>query len=356
MEKRKKVCLVTINDLENYGNRLQNFALQYFLEEELHCSVRTLWPNDTFSIKSKIFYCLRQTKWRLLATMKCGKYECLQSFFDFNKSIKMERALLLPNKDLKKIEKKYDFFVVGSDQVFSEKHCINLESMYLPHICKQQKICYAGSFGTDNISDTERNLFEKYYKSFSAFSLREIPKEIKANHDIFQAIDPVFLVSKIVWSSIGRQPKWLKSNSNFVFVYWLGEISEKIEKEIKRLSASGLTPVICNIYADAKQHVSVYNFIWLIEHSSVVITNSFHGTALAIIFNKRLISVPKKETTNKENMDIRFRTLKETFELSGDAFTTNESKRPNEFDWNHINEIIEFQKKKTIDFFISHGL
>lgn len=356
IKKEKRVCLVTINDLENYGNRLQNFALQYFLKNEFGCCVRTLWPNDTFSFRNKISYFLRQFKWHLLSAINYGKYRQLKDFFRFNKLVKKDRSLLHVCTNTKKIGNKYDYFIVGSDQVFSEKHCVNLEQMYMPYVTKQKKICYAGSFGTNDISEKESNLFYKYSDSFLSISLREIPTKLKAKQEIIQIIDPVFLVSKSIWSSIGTRPKWIKNDVNFLFVYWLGIIPNDVEEKIKQLSNNGVTPIICNIYADSNQQVSINNFIWLIENSSMVLTNSFHGTALSIIFNKNLISVPKKGTIYDDNMDIRFKTLKEIFKLNDELFVINEKSIYETPNWDYVNKTIESQKKKAIDFFTNNGL
>ena len=41
----KKIAILTINDINNYGNRLQNYALQEYIDNNFNVSVETVW-ND----------------------------------------------------------------------------------------------------------------------------------------------------------------------------------------------------------------------------------------------------------------------------------------------------------------------
>ena len=41
-----KIGIITIMDYTNYGNRLQNYALYYFLKEKCNCEVMTLASYD----------------------------------------------------------------------------------------------------------------------------------------------------------------------------------------------------------------------------------------------------------------------------------------------------------------------
>ena len=36
-----RIGIITINDLANYGNRLQNYAMCYILKTHFHCEVKT---------------------------------------------------------------------------------------------------------------------------------------------------------------------------------------------------------------------------------------------------------------------------------------------------------------------------
>lgn len=74
----KKVAIVTIESL-NYGNRLQNYALQQVLKEQ-KCDVETLRRNRTKTgVKEKIKKCIQN----ILQT-KAAKFRQFDSLIEFS--------------------------------------------------------------------------------------------------------------------------------------------------------------------------------------------------------------------------------------------------------------------------------
>lgn len=55
----KKVGIITITANENYGNRLQNYALQEYLKL-FDIDVETVWPNKfNYNFKKNVLYFLK---------------------------------------------------------------------------------------------------------------------------------------------------------------------------------------------------------------------------------------------------------------------------------------------------------
>ena len=122
----KKVGIITIIDNNNYGNRLQNYAVQKVLERK-NCQVETIinWPlmNQPNSLKEEIKKDLRRKlgnlKRAIKRTIKSREKQRYQCFKKFNqKNMKFSKKMITYN-NAKKIEKNYDMFLVGSDQVWN---------------------------------------------------------------------------------------------------------------------------------------------------------------------------------------------------------------------------------------------
>ena len=109
------VGIVTIIDNDNYGNRLQNYALQTYINNEFDIQTTTL-INDGFS-NDKKFYFFRLVKNKIVGK----KYKVINNidrknnFDKFNQYIKfsLEKVNCFSNFSC------FDCVIVGSDQVWN---------------------------------------------------------------------------------------------------------------------------------------------------------------------------------------------------------------------------------------------
>lgn len=102
----KKVGIVTINDNDNYGNRLQNYAVQEVLKK-YECDAVTIKNIPQLNNKDKIL--LRFIKYILKSLTKKKDNERFKKFEEFNKNIKFSKNYVTPYT---KISNKYDYFFV----------------------------------------------------------------------------------------------------------------------------------------------------------------------------------------------------------------------------------------------------
>ena len=116
-----KIGIITITNGENFGNRLQNYALQKYLEK-MDIKSETFLNNTGYN--SIIIYHIKKilkfTKHTLLYILK-GNQESLRilKFMNFNKKINYSRYILNNDKYSESVEKKYDYFIAGSDQIWN---------------------------------------------------------------------------------------------------------------------------------------------------------------------------------------------------------------------------------------------
>jgi len=110
----KKIGIITINDNCNYGNRLQNYAV---------CEIFKKMGMDGITIKNNVNSNMQIFKEKIKYIAKMfffkKKYDRVKNFKMFNKNIKFSDYCIRKDSIPCNINEKYDYFVVGSDQVWN---------------------------------------------------------------------------------------------------------------------------------------------------------------------------------------------------------------------------------------------
>jgi exopolysaccharide biosynthesis predicted pyruvyltransferase EpsI len=97
--------------------------------------------------------------------------------------------------------------------------------------------------------------------------------------------------------------------------------------------------------------VSPAEWLYLVHHARLVVTDSFHGTVFSIIFNKEFYSI-----TNIERGGSRFTSLLSQFDLISRLYTSiNEISLVEDtiINWDTINSKRDELKEFSINFLIS---
>ena len=110
-----KVCIITLYGNWNYGNKLQNYALQTVIENLGH-TVISLRNNLPTPFKEKVRY-------QIYALRNHQKIQLMKkrekNFQKFNQEYMHYTSYLVKDTLSKKREAAYDKFVIGSDQVWN---------------------------------------------------------------------------------------------------------------------------------------------------------------------------------------------------------------------------------------------
>ena len=157
---------------------------------------------------------------------------------------------------------------------------------------KGKKASYAASFSYLNIDDKNLKRIQESLKKFQAVSVREYHGLEILNKIGIQGtwvLDPVFLLSKEDWIKL-MSP--FTKTENFLLIYdfeknnELKEFALQYAKE-KNLRIYAINDTYPLNYVDKNfNNAGPREFISLIYHCDAFISNSFHGTAFSIIFNK----------------------------------------------------------------------
>lgn len=280
----KKIGIVTIQSL-NFGNRLQNYALQEVLKA-LGFDVYTLRRyNEVSSLKK-----------RILSKIKVCLQYCIHSkivkFKDFNRNIRFSKYSVGANKFPAGISKEFDYFVTGSDQVWNPY----FESVggcdLLCFAENNQRVSYAASFGIADFPEDKVKYWGSELDRFKAISVREEEgKEIVekiSNKSAQIVLDPTLLLDREKWEEVEVRPKFVPDKP-YVFVYALKEKNDAFKNYLEELSKEY---VIVDVLQRNRFGISLQlgpgEFVYLIHYAEYVLTDSFHATVFSIIFGRKV--------------------------------------------------------------------
>ena len=316
-EKMKKIAIVTIESA-NYGNRLQNYALQTVLQS-MGVEVKTL-HRETIDCSAK-----EQIK-RLMQNIfqtKASKFRRFDGHIEFSK--------IVIGRDYYPIgiSSQFDYFVVGSDN---------------------QKISYAASFGVSEIPLDRVKYYAEKLKTFSALSVREkhaarIVKDL-TNREATVVLDPTLLLKASEWKIVENKSKYMPK-SKYVFVYALGTMCQRFKDKIRSLEKEYVIFDVRAIQKNGRElPIGPAEFLYLLRNADFVLTDSFHATVFSILYHKRFITFNRLGI----NMNSRIKSLAELIDIQEWINKYGELECEKIIDYTSVDEILARERKKSIDF------
>lgn len=290
----KKVGILTLHRALNYGAVWQCWALKTACEK-LGCTVETIDYNPFGHYTYKSFLKHRPDK----------ALTNIRRFYYFNQFVK---KMLNPSFHTESHEwisqnpPKDDIYIVGSDTVWCPKVVGHLLNSYLLDFAPENtnRISYAASLGGIFIEDKDIELFTKELKKFTAISIRE-PQFVNKIQELCQkevvdVCDPTLLLSKEDYMQVEKKKRIPK---HYIAVFDLAgdtfvketalKLKEKLGYPIVNLTGKFLKWVDYNNFGLLPQE-----WIYMMRKADFVCTNSFHGTAFAMIFERPFVCCQAK--------------------------------------------------------------
>lgn len=252
--------------------------------------------------------------------------------------------------DFEMLNGKYDVFIVGSDQIWSP---LSYDVRYFfDYINNPGKlISYAPSIGVNSIQDKyiEKNM-KKYISRFNKISCREkvgaemIGKLVE--RDIEEVVDPTLLLSASEWK---QELKLKQTEKQYLLVYFLGTNKKYWEKVYEVSKILNLSLKIIPVYEKDKMRAGVIDesigpreFVEYFYNASFVCTDSFHGTAFSLIFNKKMLVFERFSNKEKENQNSRIYNILSKFNLKNRLYneSTYQHEIMEEINYQCVNEIL----------------
>lgn len=344
----KKIGVITINDFNNFGNRLQCYAVQRYLEKMGYKveNIYNLNRNEGFIINCarKLYHILIDFgKWETVSERR-------KNFLEFNKNIKFSDESIICGHYNENLNDKYDFFVSGSDQVWNPYYRKRVEVDLLNFAERGKKVAFSASIGVSKLPDAVIEKYKRYLKDFKCISVREnsakkIVEDLTGRSDIEVLVDPTLLLTKEDWDYVSRKPDYNHS-PKYILSYFLGG-SKKYDNIIKGIAEKYSCEIIdvydknSTFYSCGPQH-----FLDLEKNAFLVCTDSFHSAVFAFLFNRPFIVFDRDNT--KIDMSSRMETLLKTFCLNQQRYKAG--RNPEEYltwDYSIGYEALEQKREET---------
>lgn len=309
-----KVDLLTLHCIKNYGSVLQTYATEqllgrYFDEVETINFIRADANDETMMEEWT-----KDDQGAKKIVKKIGLYPMAQRYKKvFNtfleKYVHTTEQKYYCDEDFKKYPIKADAYCVGSDQVWNSSWNQGfLPAMFLEFAPDNaMKFAFCSSFGKTKLSDKEMEQAKPLLERLNYISVREstalpVLEDIGINGGI-HLLDPTLLLSSDFWSKIAADRMVAE---DYVLVYQLNPNSEfdKYASEFAKRKGMKLVHIGMRM-KDKKKDGKVFimpkveEFLSLIKYASYVITDSFHGTAFSINFNREIVDIYPNEFSTR---------------------------------------------------------
>jgi hypothetical protein len=347
-----RIGIITQPLTTNYGGILQNYALQEVLRRMGH----EPWTVDYGKMSWLTWL---DCAWRVVAHKLLGhnatfpstppqvkqKQAPLRQFVDNNINLTRLRTWYIQSSVIKKYH--FQALIAGSDQVWRPRYNAKLGRCFFDFASgwDVRRIAYAASFGTDEWEFTEdqTRVCSALAKKFSGISVRELPGvELCRKYlgvDAAHVLDPTLLLKQEDYCKLCEQ---IPIREAFVFAYILDESPAKIEAIRTFAKRKGLPYFIKSAGPNVQPDDTVELWLSYFRDAAFVITDSFHGTAFSINFNKDFYVYGNAHRGNS-----RFESLLRLFGLEERMI---ESLPENEeaINWSEVNRKLEAERDNSM--------
>lgn len=311
----KKVGIMSMQRIANYGSFLQAYALKQLIEDLGH-KVEFV----DYHIGAPVITENADSKNKLVRKLKKG-LETLQyqaplshklSFIRYKQSFTKKYMPLLSVTDEMNYNPTLDCLIIGSDEVFN---CIQKNSnvgysteLFGKDNHADRLITYAASFGNTTIKklrkykkiDEVANLLKK----FNAISVRDensggIVEQLTGKNSVYN-LDPVLTYDYM--NCCDKIPK-IESTEKYLILYayagrisndesdWIAEYAKK--KDLKVYAIGGIQKC-----ADRFIDCSPFAVLAYFKNAEEVITDTFHGSIFSVITHRPFTSLIRKSVGN----------------------------------------------------------
>lgn len=359
-----KIKTITCHNVYNYGASLQAHALMDYLEKQGH-QVEIIDYMPLYIRRNLSLWAIGK-KWNRNLFIKMLFYAYVVPIRLLQKKTRKKFAKF--NEQYFKLTKRYnsftelkanppraDIFFCGSDQIWNTQIDNGLDPAFYCGFAEKGslRVSYAASFSISTLPEADKSFVKEQLQKMDFISVREqsgldILKDLGIKNGVV-VLDPVFLKPKEEWLKMCYKPKY----KSYILVYDQ-ENNMNLKKIAKYLSNVKKKPIVAlkdlypRNYADYQEkYADPIDFISLIAHADIVVTNSFHCMAFSTIMNKSFYVIPRTH----QKVNSRMTDFLLTLGIS-DRLIDNEKKiqQAKEIDYKLVNPTLSQMRKKSIDY------
>ena len=340
----KKIGILTFTDTLNFGAELQAYALQEVIKNFGEEARLLQYTNEEIKNKENNSGAKKFSKRGLLKSlvMKHGLKKKRMAFKAYEQE-NIAAGMTLTRETVPEINRAYDMFITGSDQVWNMKITNEDWNFFLEFVeDNNKKVSYAPSFGNSEFPKADYEKAGELLSKFKALSVREnsgreLIKKL-CGRDAEVVLDPTLLLKKEEWE---KKISFVPDLEHYILVYFphkkkpVFDFVKKLKKQtgfpVVYLSISPrIQPGVRTIYDSSPDE-----FLGWIKNADYVVTGSFHGTAFSINFEKKFFYEPSGNGSRIDNLvtmlDLKDRSIETDEFLESDIDYTVTAEKLNEF-------------------------
>lgn len=356
-----KIGLLTFHASHNYGSVLQAYALSSVLRSLGHevviLNLRTSaqrYAYRVFQVKGSGLKRLAHLLYTLYVTP--ARRRRFQNFEKFIRECLPISSETYSNGGELPRTNFFDAYVTGSDQVWNPV-CQDFDPAYYLNFADRnaKRVAYAPSLGRTEFNSDQLALIRKLLTNVEWISCREESGaellRTLTGRSVTVVCDPVLLPGQDFWSKFAVPPR---DRSPYILTYFLENNNgdKRHLQEIQRQTGYRVVSLNEDIRDWAKGYQSVFDatpqeFVGLIQHASLVLTNSFHATAFSTIFKRPFYTLCGRGTQEGNPNDCRKIDYLNRIGLSDRILLTTQSLPPRN-EWEQLDYV---QPSKAMDDF-----
>ena len=353
----KKMAVITLHDVKNYGSILQTYATQCYFEKmgyevtiiDYRRPWETTWGYWTYLNERNLTGFARNI---MYFPSKVIQYFRFNEFL--HKRIKLSKASYKSAEELKNNPVIADVYCTGSDQVWNSGWNEGVIAEYFLNFVDKnlntKKISFSASFGNSDLRDSEIAEITQYLKEYDLITVREKKSAEflvnSLNLQAYEILDPTLQMNGDFWKELCDPDRIL--DQKYVLLIQLNRnhdfdrIAEKFANK-QHLKLVRLCLRVDQIFLYGKKIMvpKVENYIALIRDAEYVLTDSFHAISFSVNLNKQFYCyLPEKyaERLNSilEMLDLENRVIGEDWTMEAESI-----------DYTRINKIIDNKRNEA---------
>ena len=347
-----KVGIITFTYGQNYGNKLQNYALLQVLKTYRSFEVYTLRNFDITTQGTIVTRIKKNVKLVLGLKGERLKYKKQKVFDRFNAEYLEYYSIPLAVANYEKLQD-FDLLVCGSDQIWNPRFNKDINMFSGGFARHTKRISYAASIGLSALPKEVEDKWKESWMTMDAIGVREesavnLVKSLTGK-DVQLQIDPTMLLTKADWITFEKKPN-RKIPEKYLLTYFICEMPKELrEKADSFANELGCEVVNLNDIKNGEWYnISPNEFVYLIHHADYIIADSFHATVFSIIFGRPFHCLQRVNANHSDKQGSRLETLLGYFDLQ-ERFGYGKPFDKEGLDLMKIDSILANMRNKSMD-------
>lgn len=354
----KKIAIITLHSVNNYGSVLQAYASQCYFEE-LGYEVEIIDYRRPWEVGLGYWFYINEKSCMGVARNVLYLPSKMIQFFKFHKFLK-KNLKLTPNrycrhKDFAENPIKADVFCTGSDQVWNSGWNGGIIAAYFLNFVKKdtkiKKISFASSFGDSSLEKEDLREIGEYLNDYDCITVRE-KNSVKMLSDEFrinskEILDPTLQMDGVFWRKICKEDRYC--NEKYVLLIQLNRNHRFDELAVDFAFRHNLKLIRLCLRVDQimlpGSHVVIPNiedYVRMIRDAEYVLTDSFHAVSFSLNLNRQFyVYYPEKYSE-------RIKSILDMLELKNRELTNY--KVEDKIEYTRINNALKYFRKIAKDY------